>query len=126
MERVNTIVVGAGQAGLSVGYHLARLGASFLILEANPRIGDNWRTRWDSLRLFTPALFDSLDGMPFPGDRFAFPTKNEMADYLESYAHRFDLPVRTGVRVHRLERSGDHFMLTAGGLTYEADNVVVA
>ena len=81
-ERIQTVVIGAGQAGLSVGYHLARRGLSFVILDANARVGDNWRKRWDSLRLFTPARYDGLAGMAFPGSPTAFPTKNEMADFL--------------------------------------------
>jgi putative flavoprotein involved in K+ transport len=85
-EQVETIIIGAGQAGLSVGHHLARRGRQFLILEANERVGDSWRMRWDSLRLFTPARYDSLDGMPFPSAPGYFPTKDEMADYLASYA----------------------------------------
>ncbi len=95
-ERIETVVVGGGQAGLSVGYHLAQRGLSFVILDANRRIGDAWRNRWDSLRLFTPARFNGLDGMPFPGPAHSFSTKDEVADYLESYAARFGLPVRTG------------------------------
>jgi putative flavoprotein involved in K+ transport len=126
VERFDVIVIGAGQAGLSVGHHLARLGVSFLILEAHPRIGDAWRTRWDSLRLFTPARFDGLDGMPFPAPPHTFPTKDEMADYLESYADRFQLPVRTGVRVERLTREGDRYVLLAGARRLEAQHVVVA
>lgn len=125
-ERVETIVVGGGQAGLSAGYHLAKRGLPFLILDANDRIGDSWRKRWDSLRLFTPARFDGLDGMPFPADSNAFPTKDEMGDYLESYAARFDLPVRTGVTVDSLTREDDSFVLTAGGRRFEAENVIVA
>ena len=125
-ERVPTIVIGAGQAGLSVGYHLARRGLPFLILDANERIGDQWRQRWDSLRLFTPARYDALDGLPFPGDPHRFPTKNEMADYLESYATRFELPLRTSARVNRLWREDGRFMLDVGGSRMEADNVIVA
>ncbi len=125
-ERVKTLVVGGGQAGLSVGYHLRRLGLPFLILEANARIGDAWRTRWDSLRLFTPARFDGLAGMPFPAPATSFPTKDEMAAYLEAYAARFELPVRTGVRVERLARRGDRYLLEAGDERFEAENVVVA
>jgi putative flavoprotein involved in K+ transport len=125
-ERVETVVVGGGQAGLSVGYHLAQRGLPFVILDANQRIGDAWRQRWDSLRLFTPARYDGLPGMPFPAPGRSFPTKNEMADYLEAYAARFELPVRTGVRVGRLSRHGDRFLVTAGDRRFEADNVVVA
>jgi putative flavoprotein involved in K+ transport len=126
VERVETLVIGGGQAGLSVGYHLARLGVKFLILDAHRRIGDAWRTRWDSLRLFTPARYDGLAGMPFPAAAHAFPTKDEMADYLEAYAARFDLPVRTGVRVDHLGRDGDRFVVHAGAQRFEADQVVVA
>ena len=125
-ERVDTIVVGAGQAGLSVGYHLKRLGVPFLILDAGTRVGDVWRHRWDSLRLFTPAKYTGLDGMPFPAPPYSFPTKNEMADFLETYARTFDLPVRSGVRVDRVSRRGDGFLVVAGDRRYEARNVVVA
>jgi putative flavoprotein involved in K+ transport len=103
-ERVQVVVIGGGQAGLSVGYCLRRRGLSFVILEANRRIGDSWRKRWDSLRLFTPAKYDGLAGLPFPAPPYSFPTKDEMGDYLEAYARRFDLPVCTGVRVERLSR----------------------
>ena len=125
-QHIDTLVIGGGQAGLSVGYHLARRGLDFLILEANERIGDRWRNRWDSLRLFTPAKFDGLAGMPFPAPPFSFPTKDEMADYLEAYAARFDLPVRTGTRVDRLVREGDRFLAVVGERRFEAANVVVA
>src|SRR5688572_1730518 len=123
---VNTVVIGAGQAGLSAGYHLKRHGVDFVILEGRTRIGDQWRERWDSLKLFTPARFDSLDGMPFPASPYHFPTKNEMADYLEAYAARFQLPVETGVRVDRLGREAGRFVVTAGERSYQAENVVVA
>ena len=125
-ERVETIIIGGGQAGLSVGYHLARRGRRFLVLEANDHVGDSWRNRWDSLRLFTPARLDSLDGMPFPSAPGYFPTKDEMGDYLASYAGRFGLPVRTGARVTSLTREGDRYLVVAGDTRYEADNVVVA
>src|SRR3712207_3933596 len=125
-DRVGTVVIGGGQAGLSVGYHLARRGLPFVILDANERIGDAWRKRWDLLRLFTPARFNVLPGMPFSAPAYSFPTKVEMADYLETYAARFDLPVRTGVRVDRLSRNGDRFMVTSGEERFEAENVVVA
>ena len=110
-ERVETVIIGGGQAGLSVGYQLARLGRPFVILEANERIGDSWRKRWDSLELFTPARYNGLAGMPFPAEDWSFPTKDEMADYLESYAAHFELPVRTGVRVERLSKDGERFVV---------------
>jgi putative flavoprotein involved in K+ transport len=125
-ELFDVIVVGGGQAGLSVGYHLARADARFVILDAHERIGDAWRKRWDSLRLFTPAKFDGLDGMPFPAPRNYYPTKDEMANYLEAYARRFRLPVRTGVRVERLFRRGELYVVKAGDVELEARQVVVA
>jgi putative flavoprotein involved in K+ transport len=125
-EQVQVVVIGAGQAGLSVGYHLARQGIQFVILEAKARVGDTWRERWDSLRLFTTGRLDGLDGMPFPTPGHRFPTKDEMADYLEAYAARFDLPIRTGVRVTRLTRQGDRYLVSAGDQRFEADHVVVA
>jgi putative flavoprotein involved in K+ transport len=125
-ERFDVVVIGGGQAGLSVGYHLARRGVSFVVLDAEARTGDSWRKRWDSLRLFTPALFDGLDGMPFPAAPYSFPTKDEMADYLESYAKRFGLPVRHGARVERLTREGRTYVVQAGNRRYEAAHVVVA
>jgi Pyridine nucleotide-disulphide oxidoreductase len=126
MTRFQTVIIGGGQAGLSVGYHLARRGRSFVILDANERIGDSWRKRWDSLRHFTPARYDGLPGWPFPAPAWSFPTKNEMADYLEAYAARFHLPVRTGVRVDGLSREGERFVLASGDRRIEADQVVLA
>ncbi len=125
-ERVETIVIGGGQAGLSVGYELARHGRPFVILDAAERVGDAWRSRWDSLRLFTPARYDGLIGMPFPAPAHYYPSKDEMADYLEAYAARFELPVRHGVRVDRLSRNGSGFVAASGTRRFEADNVVVA
>jgi putative flavoprotein involved in K+ transport len=125
-ERVNTLVIGGGQAGLSTGYHLKQLGVPFLILDAADRVGDVWRKRWDSLRLFTPAKFAGLDGMPFPASPNSFPTKDDMADFLERYARTFALPVRSGVRVERLSRQGDGFLVVAGRQRFEAGNVIVA
>jgi putative flavoprotein involved in K+ transport len=125
-ESFDVIVIGGGQAGLSVGYYLAQTGLRFTILDASERIGDSWRKRWDSLRLFTPAKLDGLAGMPFPAPRNCFPTKDEMADYLEAYAMRFQLPVRSGVRVDRLYKRGSHYVVRAGSLELEADQVAVA
>jgi glycine/D-amino acid oxidase-like deaminating enzyme len=123
-EHLETVIIGGGQAGLSVGYHLARRGRRFVILDANQRVGDAWRKRWDSLRLFTPARYDGLPGWPFPAPAWSFPTKDEVADYLEAYAARFDLPVRTGVRVDGLSRQADRYVVAAGDRRFEADHVV--
>jgi putative flavoprotein involved in K+ transport len=125
-ERVQVVVIGGGQAGLSVGYCLAKRGLSFVILESNPRIGDSWRNRWDSLRLFTPAKYDGLIGLPFPAPAFSFPTKDAMADYLEGYAKHFELPVRTNTRVDRLWREGGRYVVAAGDQRVEAEHAVVA
>ncbi len=105
-RRIQTIVIGGGQAGLAVGYHLAKRGISFQILDANQRIGDAWRNRWDSLRLFNPARYAGLPGLPFPARGDTFPTKDDVADYLESYAQHFHLPVQTGVKVERAFERG--------------------
>jgi putative flavoprotein involved in K+ transport len=126
VERVETVIVGGGQAGLAVGYHLARRDRPFVILDANRRVGDAWRRRWDSLRLFTPARYAGLPGMAFPAPAASYPTKHQVADYLEAYATRFDLPVRTGVGVDRLSRDGDRYLLAAGDRHLQADQVVVA
>jgi putative flavoprotein involved in K+ transport len=125
-ERVETVIIGAGQAGLAMGYHLARQGQSLLILDAHERIGDSWRNRWDSLRVFTPARYDGLPGWSFPASGWSYPTKDEVADYLESYAARFRLPVRAGIRVDGLSWEQGGYVITSGLSRYEADNVVVA
>lgn len=125
-EKFQTVVIGGGQAGLSVGYHLAKRGVPFQILDAGARIGDAWRNRWDSLRLFNPARYAGLPGMRFPAPGDAFPTKDQMAGYLADYAHRFQLPVRNNIRVDRLWKEGDVFFLSAGKERFECRNVVVA
>ena len=126
-EQLDTIVIGGGQAGLSVGYYLKKLGRPFVILDANERIGGSWRTRtWDSLRLFTPARYDGLPGWPFPAPGWSFPTARETADYLEAYAERFDLPVRTGDEGRSPDKDDDRYVVESGERRFEADNVVVA
>ena len=125
-EQVETIIVGGGQAGLAVGYYLAQGHRSFVILDANERTGDSWRKRWDSLQLFTPAYLSTLPGLEFPGPRSRCPTKDEMADYLEAYATRFDLPVRRGLQVEAVTKNADRFVVIANDHQFEADNVVIA
>ncbi|WP_167044338.1 FAD-dependent oxidoreductase [Salinibacterium sp. ZJ454] len=125
-ETVDTAIIGGGQAGLALAHYLARHGDDFVILDANDRVGDAWRQRWDSLRLFTPAKFDGLPGMRFPGDRLAFPTKDEQAAYLEAYAEREQLPIRNGVRVDGVHRDGPFFVLEAAGHRWRSRNLVVA
>ena len=127
-ERIDTLVIGAGQAGLSAGYHLKQRGMSFLILDADARIGDHWRERWDSLRLYSPARWDSLPGFRFPASAFHWPTGREFGDYLEAYADRFALPVRSGTLVERVDPApdGDGFLISAAGHRIAARQVVVA
>jgi putative flavoprotein involved in K+ transport len=125
-EHFEVLVIGGGQAGLSVGYHLKRSGQRFAILDAEARVGDVWRKRWDSLRLFSPARFDSLDGMPFPADGDYFPTHHEMGDYLEAYARHFELPVLSGERVQSLTRREGRYFVQTADRRFSADQVVVA
>jgi putative flavoprotein involved in K+ transport len=124
--RVETVVIGAGQAGLATGFHLARRGREFVILDTGRRVGDNWRCHWDSLRLFTPAHAAALPGMRFPAPPGSFPTKDQMGDFLERYASEFELPVRTGVRVRRLSVRDGRYLVTTDGPSFLCDNVVVA
>ncbi|MFL5943020.1 MAG: flavin-containing monooxygenase [Gaiellaceae bacterium] len=125
-EHTDVLVVGAGQAGLALGYHLQRRGRQVLLVDRNQRIGDSWRSRWDSLKLYSPASRDGLPGMPFPAGRTAYPTKDEMADYLETYAARFELPVRLGTGVETLTQEDGRFVAHSGEARIEADTVVVA
>lgn len=124
--RVETVVIGAGQAGLATGYHLARRGRQFVILDAGERVGDNWRCHWDSLRLYSPARTAALPGMRFPAPPTSYPTKDEMADFLETYASAFELPVRTGLRVNQVSREDGRYVVAADGSSFVCDNVVVA
>ena len=125
-ERYDTVIIGGGQAGLATGYHLAKEGRDFVILDASERVGDSWRGRWDSLRLYSPAGYDGLPGMRFPASKTSYPTTCEMADFLEAYATRFELPVRSRTAVERLSKDGHRYVATTGDLSFEADNVVVA
>jgi putative flavoprotein involved in K+ transport len=121
-----TVVIGGGQTGLAAAHHLARRGIDFVVLEADGRIGDLWRSRWDSLRLYSPARYDALPGMPFTGAGHRFPTAREMGDYLESYAETQELPVRTGVTVTRVRARGDGYAVETSDGTIAARQVVVA
>ena len=125
-DKYKVIVIGAGQAGLSVGYFLSRSGIPFVILDANKRVGDSWRNRWDSLRLFTPAKFNGLAGLPFPSRGNYFPAKDEMGDYLEKYAEHFNLPVKGGIKVTGLTKEKDLFCVASGEQFFYAENVVIA
>jgi putative flavoprotein involved in K+ transport len=135
-EHIETVIIGAGQAGLATGYRLQHEGRPFVILDSESRVGDGWRQQWDSLRLFTPAWTDGLPGKPFPAPAWSYPTKEEFADYLESYAAELALPVRLGTRVVRLQAAGAAdvggngatrgYVVTIDSGQIHADNVVVA
>lgn len=125
-ERIDTVVIGGGQAGLAAGYYLRQQKRDFVIIDACGRAGDSWRRRWDSLRLFTPTGFNSLPGMPFPKSTDRFPTKDQMAEYLESYVARFQLPVVFNARVEEVTRDDDYYLIAANTLHLKASRIVVA
>jgi putative flavoprotein involved in K+ transport len=123
---LDVAIVGAGQAGLAVAWHLKQRGQRFLLLDGVREVGQTWRARWDSLRLFTPAEYCALPGMPFPAPPGSYPTKDEVADYLGRYAATFGLPIMSGTRVLRVSRDGDAFRLQTSQGTLRARQVVVA
>lgn len=125
-EHTDTLVIGGGQAGLAMGHELARRGRQFVILDASQRVGDAWRNRWDSLALFTPRSYSALPSLAMSGDPREYPTKYEMADYLERYAAHFALPIRLCSRVWALERTRDGFRVRTDDTTLNARNVVIA
>ena len=126
VQRFDTVIVGGGQAGLSTAYELMQRDVDCVVLEAEPRIGNQWRRRWDSLRLFTPARYDRLPGSRFPAADMTFPAKDELADYLETYATAESLPVRTGIKVISLSRAAGGYRLQTSAESYEATHVVIA
>ncbi|GHI10434.1 hypothetical protein AQI88_30720 [Streptomyces cellostaticus] len=123
---VPVAVVGAGQSGLAAGYYLRQAGLGCVLLDAGSAVGETWRRRWDSLRLFTSAQFSALPGLPFPGDGARYPGKDEVAAYLRDYAERFGLPVLPDHRVLALRRDGDGYLLTTAHGDCRADQVVIA
>jgi putative flavoprotein involved in K+ transport len=125
-QRLDAVVIGGSQAGLAMAWHLAQQGLRFVVLEAGPEVGHVWRSRWDSLKLFTPAQYDALPGMAFPAPADTYPTKDPVADYLQAYAAAFDLPVRLNARATSLTRTDEGFEVQAGDQAYRARQVVVA
>jgi putative flavoprotein involved in K+ transport len=124
---LDAVVVGGSQAGLAMAWHLARHGRRFVVLEAAPELGHTWRSRWDSLKLFTPAQYDALPGMAFPAPADTYPTKDPVADYLQAYAAAFQLPVRLNAKVTELRRLEDgSFEVRTADAAYRARQVVVA
>ena len=122
----DTIVIGAGQAGLATAYHLKKRGRDFLMLEAHDRVGDVWRKRFDSLKLYSPAKYDGLPGMAFPAAKWCYPDKDQVAEYFEAYAEKFALPIETGVMVRRMTTADGLFEIETDHGSYRARNVVVA
>jgi len=125
-QRLDVVVVGGSQAGLAMAWHLAQQGPRFVVLEAGPEVGHVWRSRWDSLKLFTPSQYDALPGMAFPAPADTYPTKDPVAEYLQAYANAFDLPIRLNARVTRLSQTDDGFEVHTAEETYQARQVVVA
>jgi putative flavoprotein involved in K+ transport len=125
-EHFEVVAIGAGQAGLAIGYFLKRQGRRFLIVEAADSIGAAWRSRWESLVLFTPRRYDSLPGLPFPGDPDGYPSRDEVIAYLERYAETFELPIELNSPVRSLSTDDGSFVLETTGRTIEAEQVVVA
>jgi putative flavoprotein involved in K+ transport len=124
---LDVLVIGGGQAGLAMGYHLAQHDLRFLIVDSGPEIGHVWRSRWDSLRLFTSGRYDNLPGLPFPSVADTYPGKDEVADYLQAYAAAFELPVRIDTTVTSMTRAGDgSYLVKAGADELEAAQVVLA
>ncbi|MFJ8297533.1 flavin-containing monooxygenase [Streptomyces sp. NPDC094447] len=123
---VPVAVVGAGQSGLAVGYHLRRAGVECVLLDAGGEVGETWERRWDSLTLFTSAQFSGLPGLPFPGEGRHYPGKDEVVAYLRDYAERFDLPVLADHRVLSVRRDGDGFLLRTTRGACRAGRVVIA
>ena len=124
--RLDVAVIGAGQAGLAMGYLLSRAGRGFKIFEAAGSVGSAWRARWDSLVLFTPRRYSGLPGLPFEGDPDGYPRRDDVVEYLDRYAERFDLPVELDSPVRSVAERDGGFVLDVDGRRIEADQVVVA
>ena len=125
-QEIETVIIGAGQAGLATGYHLKRLGRPFVIVDGNRRVGDNWRQQWDSLALYSPARYDGLPGTAFPAKPWSYPGKDEVAAFLDSYAARWDLPIELNTRVRAVDKTPSGYLVTTDSGTIGCDNVVVA
>ena len=126
VEHVETLIIGAGQAGLATAHHLQLSGRPCLVVDANERVGDGWRRQWDTLKLYSPAKYDGIHGLPFPAPPWSFPGKDDVANYFETYAKHFAIPIRLDTRVDRLAAHGDGYVATCGADSIFADNVVVA
>ena len=124
--RHGVVVIGAGQAGLAIGHYLKNQGLDFVIVDRASSIGSAWQERWDSLTLFTPRRYDSLPGLPFPGDPDGYPNRDEVIAYLEEYARTLELPAQLSTAVQSLDQANGRLRLETSTGTIEADQVVVA
>ena len=125
-EVLDVVVIGGSQAGLAMAWHLTQHQLRFVVLEAAPELGDTWRSRWDSLKLFTPAQYNALPGMPFPGRADTYPGKDAVAGYLQAYAAAFDLPARLNARVTHLTKTAAGFEIRTRDEVFRARQIVVA
>ena len=125
-DEVDVLVIGGGQAGLAMGHHLAQRGLSFVVADANPEVGHVWRSRWQSLRLFTAGQYNDLPGMSFPTDRDSYPGKDDVADFLQSYVAKFNLPVRLNTTVTRVTRRDQGYTAETTRGPIRAQQIVVA
>jgi putative flavoprotein involved in K+ transport len=124
---LDVLVIGAGQAGLAIAYQLQATGLRYAVVDIHSRVGDSWRQRYDSLVLFTPRSYSALPGLAVAGDPNGYPTKDEIADYLESYADHFALPIRLKAGIRSLDRVDGRFRaMTTGNIGIEARAVVIA
>jgi putative flavoprotein involved in K+ transport len=124
-NNVDILIIGGGQAGLTMGYHLSTSAHTFQIIERHQHVGDSWRFRYDSLKLFSPRSFSALPGLKLPGDPNGFATKDEIAGYLETYAKHFALPVVTGTAVRKLEKAANGFQATTDDGTPVTSRAVI-
>lgn len=123
---IDTLIIGAGQAGLAAAYYLRRRGVPFVLLDERPAVGEVWAARFDALRLFSPAWASSLPGYRWPGGQLRYPTKQEAAAYLRAYAAHFQFPVHSGQRVtHVAPALAGYTVRTAAGQQYQAQHVLV-
>lgn len=123
----DTLIIGAGQSGLAAGYYLQQANVDFLLLDANEQIGGSWQNYWHSLKLFSPAKYSQLPGMAFPGDPMRYPSRDEVIDYLQTYADHFSMPVVTNTRVETIQKHDDCFeIMTGSGEVYYGRTVISA
>ena len=124
--RYETIVIGAGQAGLAMGYYLSQSNVNFLIIDKGRELGEVWKERYDSLRLFTPRMYSSLPGLVLDGDQHGFPSKDEIGDYLKHYADKFALPVALNTEVLSVTKHEESFCVETTKGMFNTSNIVVA